>query len=276
MKTQKTMFKETPKDPNLFFKVTISILLFCLTLTSIYFAIFAMNLTKTQPLTPISLPHKSQDLMTITSVGDGEVEALPDIATIVATIKDSGANVALAQKLIDQKAKNLAIELEKLGIDKKDIRSTSYRTSPKYERVSIPCKAANCGFKNEIIGYQATQTIKIKSHKMELAGEIITTLGKLGINQISGPNFAIENSEKLKSSARLIAIKNSQEKAEEISKALGVKIGKIVKFTENNSNRPVMFRSMSMKSEDSNGGAKLFAGEETIKSKVTIIYSIQQ
>ncbi|MFT6077547.1 MAG: hypothetical protein ACJA02_000529 [Myxococcota bacterium] len=254
-------------------KIIISILLLGLTLVSVYFAIFAINLAKSQPSIPLQNPT---NLTTITAVGDGEVDALPDIAVIVATIKDSGADVATAQKLIDQKAKNLAIELEKIGIEKKDVRSTSYRTNPKYERVAIECETTNCGFKNEIVGYQATQTIKIKSHKIELAGDIITTLGKLEINQISGPNFAIENSEKLKSAARLLAIRNAQEKSEEIAKALGVKIGNIVKFTENNHNRPVMFRSMKMSSSESSDSATLFAGEETIKSKVTILYSIEQ
>jgi uncharacterized protein YggE len=257
------------KDQNIFFKIIVSVILFFLTLASIYCIIFTINFSHPKPsLDP-------QNNLTISAVGRGEVDALPDIAIINATITDFAPLVSTAQEMINDKAKNLAIELDKLGIDKKDIRSTNYRSGPKYQQVPIKCEDASCGFKSEISGYEASQTIKITVSKLELAGDVMTELGKLGINQISGPNFAIENSDKLKSSARLLAIKDSQAKAQEIAQGLGAQLDKIIGFSENNyPHHQIMFKSMSAMSDSRmETKATLFAGEETVKSEVTITYS---
>jgi uncharacterized protein YggE len=212
----------------------------------------------------------------ITVMGEGEVTVVPDSATITATIREDSTTVAEAQSKIDLKAKNLTAELEKLGIDKKDIRSLSYSTRPKYEIRTSQCETPPCQSKYELTGYEAIQTVQIKAHKVELAGEIITQLGTLTINEISGPNFAVDDSEKPRAEARLVAIKNSQNKAEAIAKALGVKLGKVVKFEEDNniSKYPIYF-AKSISNKSGADAATVPPGEDVIKAKVTVTYSLE-
>ncbi len=212
----------------------------------------------------------------ITVVGEGKINVLPDSATITVTIRDSGPTVAYAKGAVDVRTKNLIADLEVLTIDKKDIRFLSYSTRPKYETYTPQCKITPCKPKYELVGYETMQTMQIKAYKVEIVGEIINTLDRLDINEISGPNFALEDSEKPRSEARMLAIKNSQSKAEAISKALGTELGKVLKFEEDNniSKYPIYFAKPSS-AKSSSESANSSPGEDVVKAKVTVTYALK-
>jgi uncharacterized protein YggE len=261
MKEQITVIENKKLNLNIFLIIAASVTLVCVAFAAICFAVSSIN----------SL-DKNNNPTAITVVGEGEINVLPDSATITATIRDSGPTVVYAQGAIDVKAKNLTAALDKMGIDSKDIRSLSYSTRPKYELKATQCETAPCQNKYELSGYEAVQTVQIKAHKVELAGEIVTQLGILGINEISGPNFTVDDNEKPKSEARIAAIKNSQSKAEAIAKALSVKLGKVIKFEEDNniSKYPIYFAKSA-----TSKAANLSPGEDIIKAKVIVTYSLE-
>ncbi|MFT6331716.1 MAG: hypothetical protein ACJAW3_000033 [Lentimonas sp.] len=260
------------KDNNIFLKFTVSLLLLCFVVTSFCFATLAI-----QSGNKTSKPKSN---ITITAIGEAEVESVPDIAHINLTIEDQDLETALAQEKINNKAKKLAVKLEKMGIDEKDIVSTSYQVAPKYESVIQECRKDYCPSKYKIVGYKASQQIKIKIRKIDLTGKVVSAIGKIGINKISGPNFEVSDDEKFKSQARILAIKNAKHKAIEIAQALEMELGEIVKFNENNNNlyqrrAPMAMSKMASFDDQESEPAKLFNGEKIIKSKVTIIYSLK-
>jgi len=262
---QNIMGENKKSNLNVFLIVAASVALVCLAMASICFA-----------MSSIRSLNKNNNPTEITVVGEGEVSVLPDSATITATIRDSGPTITYAQGAIDVRAKNLNIKLDEIGIDPKDVRSLSYSTHPKYELRTTQCEAKPCSSKYEVSGYEALQTVQIKSDKVELTGTIIAQLGLLGINEISGPNFKIEDNEKPKAEARIAAIKNSQSKAGSIAKALNVKLGKVIKFEEDNniSKYPIYFAKAANNKSDSKND-NLSPGEDVIKAKVTVTYSLE-
>lgn len=240
---------------------------------SIIFALLSFGITSYK-----SAQFNNKSLMTIT--GAGEVKGIPDKATINVTMRASAPLLEDAQKVIDERAKNLVAELDKMGVEKKNIKSISYFTNPKYETQPIDCKTPPCGSEYKMIGYEAAQTMEIKISKIELAADVIKLAGSLEINEISGPNFAIENPEKFKSAARILAIKNSKSKADDIAKAMRVKIGKVVKFEEdvNVGGFPKAMMAMYGKADIASAADSsevLQQGEEIIKSTVHITYSLE-
>lgn len=265
MKEQITVIENKKLNLNIFLVIAGAVTLVCVAFAAICLAVSSIK----------SL-DKNNNPTAITVDGDGEINIVPDSATITATIRESAPTVSEAQSAIDIKAKNLTGELEKLGIDKKDVRSLSYSTRQKYEMRTTQCETPPCASKYEPSGYEAIQTVQIKAHKVELTGQIITQLGTLSINEISGPNFAVDDNEKPKSEARLVAIKNSQAKAEAIAKALGVKLGKVVKFEEDNniSKYPIYF-AKSLSAKSGTDAATVSPGEDVIKAKVTVTYSLE-
>jgi uncharacterized protein YggE len=255
-------------------KIITSSAFLILSISTIYFASLAIQ-KPSHP--PIKFPNKTSDSGTINVTGESEIKAIPDSAIVIATIRGSSKQITEAQTSINIRTRALSEELKKLEIDDKDIQSISYQVRPKYEYVKIECNNANCGSKRELTGYEASQVIEIKTQKIELAGKIITMLGKIEINEISGPNFAIYNTKELESKARIAAIGNSKEKAQEIATALGVKLGKVVRFTEDGASGPdfhpkMMFKTLAVSADSQ---AKLFTGEKTIRSQVNVVYEIE-
>ena len=73
---------------------------------------------------------------------------------------------------------------------------------------------------------------------MDKVSGIIEAAGTIGLNQVGNLTFAIDNPEALKQQARELAIAQAKEKAESLSKVVGVKLGKIIFFSESSNDNP--------------------------------------
>ncbi|MEK7190258.1 MAG: SIMPL domain-containing protein [Patescibacteria group bacterium] len=226
---------------------------------------------------------------TITFDGKGEVSAKPDLATINFTIREDAKEVKDAQNEVTVKETAVLDFLDKSGIEKKDIKTESYNSSPKYEWRQSVCSPSlddprNPNYicppgKNVLTGYEVSEYISVKIHDLAKTGEIVKGLGAVGVTEINGPNFSIENEDQLKAQARKIAIDEAKAKAEILAKDLGVRLVRIVNFSENG-NYPMMYANKRLTMMDSAESApsptpELPTGENKITSNVTITYEIR-
>ncbi len=229
-----------------------------------------------------AIKHPNGQVAQISVSGEGEVTAVPDIATVSFTVRESAKTVPDAQKLAEAKIAAGIKALEALGVEKKDTKTLSYTVNPKYESQQTGyCTGYVCPpTKTVVIGYEVTQSVTVKVRKVDQAGEVIGVLGKANITEINGPEFTVDDMDKAQADAKALAIKEAQEKAEVTAKALGVRLGSITQFSEdgNGGYYPVMYRAASMSYDM--GGAKAEAvslpqGESVIKSRVTITYTLK-
>ncbi len=229
-----------------------------------------------------AIKHPNGQVASISVSGEGEVTAKPDIATVSFTVRESAKTVPEAQKLAEAKIAAGVKALDALGVDKeKDVKTLSYNVSPKYESQQVGyCNGYVCPPSKTIVtGYEVTQSVSIKVRKVDQAGEVIGVLGKVNITEINGPDFTVDDMDKVNAEAKALAIKEAQEKAQETAKALGVKLGAITQFSEDNGGYyPVMYRAsmnaggaMDAKAES----VTLPQGENVIKSRVTITYTLK-
>jgi uncharacterized protein len=205
---------------------------------------------------------------TITVSGKGETEAKPDTATISFTIRESAKDAKQAEKTVAEKS-NKAVALLKDILDEKYIKTNSYTSYPKY---IYPANAAA-----KIDGYETTQTVEVKVKDISKVSDVIQVITSSGINEVSGPNYIVDKNEDYMNIARGAAIKDAKDKASVLASQLGVKIVRIVSFTENNnSHYPPMYASMSMKSEAIQDSApSLPVGENIVTSNVSVTYEIK-
>ena len=213
--------------------------------------------------------------------GKGEVSAKPDIATINFTIRDNQKEMKDAQAKVTEKEIAVLAFLEKSGIEKKDIKTDSYNSYPKYDYgapcyggMGMPCRQDT----PKIIGYEVSEYITVKVRDLTKAGDIIKGIGEVGVNDISGPNFSIDNEDALKAEARKMAIDEAKEKAKTLSKDLGVRLVRIVNFSENGNYPMPMYAGKEMMAIDSVASApspELSTGENKIISNVIITYEIR-
>jgi uncharacterized protein YggE len=226
-----------------------------------------------------AVKHPNGQVASISVTGDGEATAVPDIATVTFTVRESAKTVPEAQKLAEAKIAKGLKDLESLGVDKKDTKTLSYTVNPKYESQQTGyCNGYICPpAKTVVVGYEVAQSLSVKVRKVDQAGEVIGALGKENITEISGPDFTVDDIDKVQAEAKAMAIKKAQEKAQVEAKALGVSLGSIISFNEDNGGYyPMAYRADSMSSGMvAEAKVSLPTGENVVKSRVTITYTIK-
>ena len=235
-----------------------------LTLGTIYLALLSWNAVKAHDYIGISpkLTHS------ISIVGEGKVTGVPDIANIQLGYSIEKPTVAAAQKDNSDKMNAMIDKLKKdFKIDAKDIQTANYYISPQYDW--------NNG-KQTLRSYLVSQNLDVKVRQMDKVSAIIEAAGVIGLNQVGNLTFAIDNPEALKQQARELAIAQAKEKAESLSKVVGVKLGKIISFSESsNDNQPVPLYAFDKSAVGIGGAATMVeAGSNEIIIIATVEYEI--
>jgi len=228
---------------------------------------------------------------TISVRAEAKAYATPDIARFSFTVREKGENPEAAQKKVNDKVGKILEGLRKLGVDEKDIRTESYMIRPKYEWVSVKKEEKvspegiiyyppEDGKKRILVGYEVSQRIHVKLRDFDKIPEALSLFAENGVENLSGPRFEIEDIDAVKEKARMEAIEKAKEKAERLAKALGVKLGKVVSFQEDNGGYiPYRAPMLAMKAMDMAGEEayepELPAGENEVRSSVSIVYEIK-
>ncbi len=174
------------------------------------------------------------ELQTIDITTTGEAYSKADIATISFTIDNKAPLVADAQtKTTETSNKAIDILKKKYKIAAEDIKTTNYGVNPEYS-YPTPCYGGMCPRSDspKIIGYDVSTSIEVKVRTIDDAGAILKSLGDIGITQIYGPNFSVDDEDAAKNEARTEAIRKASEQARVIERALGVSLGKPISFSE--------------------------------------------
>jgi len=168
---------------------------------------------------------KTPDIINqITVTGTAKVSATPDVAVLSLGIVSEGATVKSAQQGVTEKMNAIVSSLKNsFKINTKDIKTESYSVNPKYDWT---------GGQQRIIGYTADQSVTVKVRDFDQTGDILAKAVELGANNVSGPNFTIDDTEKVKADAREKAIAQAKAKAELLADQVGIKLGRIVNFYE--------------------------------------------
>ena len=225
----------------------------------------------------------SGNVNTITISGYGEVRAVPDIANVYFTISKDAKTVKEAQDAVAQ-TENAALDfLRDNNVADKDIKTENFSFYPKYEyqydAKLMPCNEYGCPprpGKSVIVGYTASESITVKVRNTDDAGTIMQGLGSLGVSQLNGPSFSIDDEDALKAEARREAISDARTKAKVLAKDLGVRLGRVTSFSEGgNYPAPMMYKAALDSSQGESTVAEIPKGENTISSNVTITYEIK-
>jgi len=209
----------------------------------------------------ISLTNTNQEFAVI---GEGRVEAAPDLASIDVGITASNlTTIEEAKTKIDTINNQLVAAFKKMGVSPKDIKTTNYSIYPAYTYENNV---------NKLSGYDGNATITVKTKKIDLMPQIIAEATKAGANQISNTRFVIEDPAKYREVAREKAIKNAKDQADKIAKSLGIKLGKVTNIVESLSGGTTNPDLMYASKMGAGGGASLESGSEIVTSTVTLYF----
>ena len=129
-------------------------------------------------------------------------------------------------------------KIKSFGVADADIQTSNYSIYPQYDYTNNV---------QTLRGYQVAQSVDVKIRKLDSIGDILAAAGSLGANNIGGVSFTIDQPEKIQDQARLKALEAAKAKAQALATAAGVKLGKIVSFSESVSGGtqpPIMYAKM--------------------------------
>jgi uncharacterized protein YggE len=219
---------------------------------------------------------------TITVNGDGQATLAPDVAHVSFTVQNTDTTVADAQAATTKQANAAIAYLQEQHIADKDVKTLSYNIYPQYS-YPTPCPAgALCPTYSgnpKITGYQVSETIQVTIHDLTTVGTLLGGLGKLQVQNVNGPDFALDDPTAGYDAARADAIAKAKSQATKLAQELGVHLGKIVNFSESSGGGyyPMAYSKGMGVSTDAVGAPSptVPVGQNTYNASVSVTYEIR-
>lgn len=238
------------------------------TVLVIFLVVFLGVLTWNQIKQHGYIGRTAEQIYTITINGEGKVTAIPDIAQVSLGIQTEKKKVLDAQKENTEKMNEIIKELKGMDIEAKDIKTTSYNIYPRYDWVEGT---------RILRDYQVSQNVTVKIRDLDKIGAILDMAGRLGANQVGSLSFTIDEPEQLRQEAREKALVNAREKAEALAKVAGVKLGKLVSFSEESITPTYpIYREYALEAKGLGGGEapEVEPGSQEVIVNVTVTYEV--
>ncbi len=169
----------------------------------------------------------AKDINKVSVNGFAELEVAPDQAVLRFSVVTENSDVKKAQSKNSEIANQVINALKSSGVDKKEIETVDYFVTKIQEWEN-----------NKYVdkGYRVKNTIKITTKDLGKIGSFIDTAVSNGVNDFDAISFELSKEAKEKVAEQLLtkASEDAKNKAELLTKALDVKLGKAVTISESN------------------------------------------
>lgn len=222
-------------------------------------------------LAPVALPALAEGMptpATITVTGEGVVTAAPDIATVSLGVTSQGATAAEA---MDANTAALTAVLERVkaaGVEGRDIQTSTLNLNPNWSNSdgsSMPV----------IQGYVATNVLQIRVRDLAKLGGVLDAAITDGANTLNGISFGLAEPDPAMDEARKAAVAKARARAELLTGAAGVSLGRIVTISEGGGYAPPM-PMYRMEAAMADAPVPVEGGEVGVTATVTITWEIAQ
>ncbi len=242
--------------------LVVSVGMACFVLLSRYVGVPSFSVSQTS----------TQKQSTFDVTGKAEIVTIPDEAKINVGVTAQELTVAQAQDKINQTINNITQALKNLDIDEKDIKTQNYSIYPdmNYQPSAL----------NRITGYHASVNLLVTVKDFDKVNQVIDQATAQGANSVGGVSFDLSDVKRkeLENQARAEAIKNAQEKGQELAKLAGMRLGKVVNVMETQPFYPPLYREAAFDSALPMDAGKVAAptniepGSQTYEYTVTVSY----
>ena|SRR3989344_7432533 len=206
---------------------------------------------------------------TIQMSGEGKVTARPDTANLSFAVVTQGADSAKVQADNDTKMKKVIEYLKQNGVKEEDIKTSGYNLYPQYDYKPDGSSS--------ITGYNLNQNVDAKLRDLGKVPSIMGGLTGQGVNQINGVNYFIDDPDALRTQARDEAIAKAKEKAQNLASTLGIKLGKVINFSEGESYIPYPMPYYAERGIGAGGGgtSPTEPGSQDVTMTVTLTFELK-
>ena len=212
--------------------------------------------------------------------GEGKASVKPDMLVVNVSLSEIASTTEWAQTQSNEKLQKLQTVLKDFAIPEANLKTTSVNVYPEYD------------WKDSwrtLLGYRSQHSLSINitwEDFGEVGWSLITAISKIGGVQVDGSYFDLKDRNAAMQVARENALKDARVKADQLAKASGMKIRKVLTINDNGSyyNGPTPMYAVKgmwtsamedMAVDQSNASIGLAPGETEVTVNVTVVYKIR-
>jgi uncharacterized protein YggE len=205
----------------------------------------------------------------ITVTGEALISAEPDQAQLDIGVVTQARTALEASKENSERLTRVLSEIKKLLGKTDEVKTSGYSLTPAYRYPQ--------GGKPEIIGYNANNTVRIKTTNLDLVGRLIDSAMQAGANHVNRLVFTLKDEQAAQLDALRAASLKAKGKAEAIATALGLKVVKITSITEGERMiQPIVRQITAMRAEAAPAQTPVEPGTVDVRSTVSMTVEVAQ
>ncbi|MGE5219732.1 MAG: SIMPL domain-containing protein [Chloroflexota bacterium] len=204
---------------------------------------------------------------TITVSGDATISAEPDLAQIDIGVVTQARGAPEASKENAKRLTHVLAEVKKLLGKGDEVKTSGYSLTPNYRYPQ--------GGKPEIVGYTASNTVRIKTTTLDLVGRLIDNAMQAGANNVNRLVFTLKDEQAAQLQALRAASTKAKTKADAIATALGLKIIRIVTVNEGERMvQPIYRQALAARAEAAPAPTPVEPGTVEVRSTVSMTVEV--
>ena len=166
-----------------------------------------------------TLPH-------ISVVGSSSVEVRPDLATLRLGVVSEKPTAKEAESDSASSATSVIAALKGLGIDHKDIQTSSLTLAPVMVEERDP--QTHNVTKRTLTGYRASNYLSVRIHDVDKAGSIASRVVEMGANTYDGLSFDVSDYTDRVDEQRAKAVSEAMRRAKLFAHGASMKLGRLL------------------------------------------------
>jgi len=178
----------------------------------------------------------------VSVTGRGEVDAVPDVATLRLGVTSNAKTSTLATESNSQSVRRIFKVLSEKGVRHDDYETTRFQLTPQrqYRKGQPPL----------ITGYQVFNVLVVRIYKLDKVGEIMQAAIDAGGNNFESLIYSVDNTDDLMEEARTRAVEDALEKAIALTEPLDAQVGPPLSIQEIRRGGQPFHSPMMMESAD--------------------------
>ena len=200
---------------------------------------------------------------------DAEVAEAPDTLRLSAGVVTESASAEEAMAANAARMNAVVAALKAAGLAAADIQTSSLSLSPRYRYQ--PNQSP------ERTGYQARNSVSVKTRRLGDAGKLIDALVKAGANEVNGPSFSLADPEAALNRARTAAVAKARARADIYAAAAGMTVKRIAAISEPGAAEPMPRPMMARMAADavSAEATPVEPGELALAVRVNVTFELE-
>jgi uncharacterized protein YggE len=218
---------------------------------------------------------KLEDVPRLTVRGDAELRKPADLLRLQVGVVTEDPEPAAALSRNSRQMQDVIRALEKAGLDREGYQTGRFSIRPDYERRP---RNAGADWRPRIVGYTVTNSLSIRTKKLELAGKLIEAANEAGANSIGAVGFDLADPRAHRAEAIATATTNARSDARTLAGAAGLRLVRIIAITLDDAGWrppvPTMARAGAAMAE-ARVAPPVEPGEVTVRAGVTLVYEVE-